>query len=376
MPPRRALSEYSSADPKTLMKRETKIGLLAIVTLVVIFFGYRFLKGAGVFDSQNTFNVVYRDVAGLGTGDAVTINGYRVGLVTGVVLNPEDVRSLIVSIGVDEDLPIPKNTAALIQSDGILGGKFISLEFDRACDGADCAVSGDYLQATEQTIIEGLLGDPAELAPYFDALKSNVGPVVDSITSRTDTNGIGRTLRNFERTSANLAALTNKIDRLLARSDANVNATLASVAAITQNLEANNARIGSILANVDSTTQALARTDLQATLTGVDAALVDLRKTLNSSSGAIENLNAVTAKLDRGEGSLGKLLNDDGLYDQLERTATNTDLLLQDFRLNPKRYVNVSVFGKKQKDYVVPEKDPAEPYTPGEGPTADKPSDN
>ena len=341
------------------MKRETKIGLLAIVTLVAVFFGYRFLKGAGVFDSQNTFTIVYDEVAGLGTGDAVTINGYRVGLVTGVALNPANVRSLIVSIGVDEDLPIPKDAAALIQSDGILGGKFISLEFDRACTGADCAIDGDQLQSAEQTVIEGLLGDPAELAPYFDALRSNVGPVVDSITSRTDTNGIGRTLRNFERTSENLAALTNKLDRLLARSDANVNATLASVAAITQNLEQNNARISSILANVDSTTRALARTDLQSTLTGVDAALVDLRSTLNSSSGAIENLNNVTAKLDRGEGTLGRLLTDEGLYERLERTTINTDLLLQDFRLNPKRYVNVSVFGKRQKEYEYPEDDPA-----------------
>lgn len=348
------------------MKRETKLGLLAIVTLAVVFFGYRFLKGAGVFDSQNTFNIVYDEVAGLGTGDAVTINGYRVGLVTSVGLNPDNVRSLVVSIGVDEDLPIPKNTAALIQSDGILGGKFISLEFDRACTGADCAVSGDYLQAAEQTVLEGLLGDPTELTPYFDAVRDNVGPVVDSITARTDTNGIGRTLRNFERTSENLAALTAKMDRLLARSDANVQATLASVAAITRNLEENNGRIASILANVDSATVALARTDLQATLGGVDAALVDLRQTLQSSSGAIENLNAVTRKIDSGEGSLGMLINDRGLYDRLERTAANTDLLLQDFRLNPKRYVNVSVFGKRQRDYELPEDDPAEPALPGE----------
>ena len=346
------------------MKRETKIGLLAIVTLVVIFFGYRFLKGAGVFSSQTSYRVVYTNVAGLGTGDAVRINGYRVGLVTDVTLNPDNVRSLIVTIGVEEDLPIPKDAEALIQSDGILGGKFISLEFDRACDGANCAVDGDYLTATEQTLLGGIIGEPEEIAPYFDALRDNVGPLVDSVTSRTDTNGIGRTLRNFERTSENLAALTAKIDRLLARSDANINSTLASIAAITNNLEANNAKVTSILANVDTTTRRLAAVDLERTLTGVDEALKDLRTTLNSSSGAIDNLNAVTEKINSGDGTMAKLINDDDLYVRLNRTLANTDLLIQDFRLNPKRYVNVSVFGKRQKDYVVPESDPAESQIP------------
>ncbi len=346
------------------MKRETKLGLLAIVTLVVIFLGYRFLKGAGVFSSQNSFSIVYEEVDGLGTGDLVAINGFRVGLVTDVQLNPENVRSLIVTIGVDDELPIPKNATALIESDGILGGKFISLVFDKACSGGDCAVSGDYLTAAEQTVLAGLIGDPAELTPYFDLLRSNAGPVIDSITSRTDTNGIGRTLRNFETTSRNLAALTEKIDRLLARSSNDLTKTLNSVAGITANLESNNAKIGSILSNVDSTTRNLATVDLGKTLQDVELALTDLRKTLNSSSGAIENLDRVTQKIDSGEGSLGKLINDPGIYDRLDRVMANTDLLLQDFRLNPKRYVGVSVFGKKQKEYDLPENDPAKDNSP------------
>lgn len=350
------------------MKRETKIGLLAIVTLAVILLGYRFLKGAGVFSSQTTYSVIYTDVAGLGTGDAVRINGYRVGLVTDVRLNPDNVRSLIVTFGVEDELPIPKTAAALIQSDGILGGKFISLEFDRACTGPDCALDGDYLTAAEQTLLEGFIGDPEDLAPYFDALRDNAGPLVDSITSRTDTNGIGRTLRNLERSSANLAALTHKIDRLLARSDEDINATLHSIAAISANFESNNARVSGILANVDTMTRRLAAVELENTLTGVDDALVDLRKTLNSSAGAIENLNAVTAKINEGDGTMARLINDDGLYERLDRTVANTDLLIQDFRLNPKRYVNVSVFGKRQREYEVPEDDPAEGYVPGEGP--------
>lgn len=349
------------------MNRETKIGLLAIATLVIIFIGYRFLKGAGVFNSQNTFNIVYEEVDGLGTGDLVAINGFKVGTVTNVVLNPENVRSLIVSIGVDEELPIPKGASALIQSDGLLGGKFISLVFDKACSGADCAESGDYLTAAEQTVLAGLIGNPDELLPYFEILKTNVGPVIDSISSRTDTNGVGRTLRNFETTSQNLAALTQKIDLLLSRSSNDLTRTLNSVAGITANLERNNAKIGRILSSVDSTTRNLSTVDLGKTLQEVELALTDLRKTLDSSSGAIDNLNSVTRKIDNGDGTLGKLINDGEVYDRVDRTMANLDLLLQDFRLNPKRYVNVSVFGKKQKEYDLPDEDPAVPYLPGPG---------
>ncbi len=347
------------------MKRETKIGLLAIVTLVIIFLGYRFLKGAGVFNSQNTFYIVYENVAGLGTGDLVTINGFRVGTVTSIVLNPDNVRSLIVGIGVDEDLPIPKTAGALIKSDGLLGGKFISLEFDVACAGSNCAETGDYLQPSEMSAIASLLGDPKELTPYFDALRSNVGPLIDSVTSRTDTNTIGRTMRNLEVTTQNLTLLTAKIDRLLGASSADLSRSLRSMAGITANLERNNAKIGSILTSVDSTTRKLSTVDLGNTLKEVELSLQELRSTLDKSNGAVQNLANVTEKIDQGDGTLGKLINDDDLYQRLERTAANVDLLLQDLRLNPKRYVNVSVFGKKQKTYDLPSDDPAEDVLPG-----------
>ncbi len=346
------------------MRRETKIGLLALVTLAVVVIGYQFLKGNDVFSSTNTFYIVYEDVDQLGVGDQVVINGFRIGKVTDIQLNKENVRSLIVAITLEGDLPIPKSASALIKSDGLLGGRFISLEFEKACSGADCAVSGDYLTAAEESMIAGLIGDPAALTPYFDLVRDNTGPIIDSITSRTDTNGIGRTMRNMEVTSQNLASLTAKLDRLLANSSSNLSETTSNVASITQNLEDNNAKIESILRNVDSTTSGLAGLDLEKTLTAVNATLTDLKSTLATSNGAMENLAGVTQSINNGDGTLGKLIKEDDIYTRLDRTATNLDLLLQDFRLNPKRYVNVSVFGKKDKEYKVPNDDPAEPQLP------------
>jgi len=345
---------------KPIMKRETKIGILALVTIAVIVVGFNFLKGKEVFSSANTYYVVYDNVDQLSVGDGVRFRGLRVGQVASITLDEETAQNLTVGLTLEEDLPVPTTATVLIKADGLLGGRFITLVFDAPCSGDNCATDGTYLTAASETMLEGLLGDPEDLKRYAEVAKDAAGPIVDSIAQRLDTNGVGRTMRNLETTTQNLARLTEKIDRLLARSGSDLSATVSSVASITKNLETNNAQIASILRNVDSTTSALARVDLGSTLTEVEAALQSLQSTLASSNGAISNLDDITAGLNRGEGSLGMLLQDDAVAVRLERTLTNLDLLMQDLRLNPKRYVNVSVFGKKQKEYDLPEEDPAE----------------
>ncbi len=346
------------------MRRETRIGLLALVALAVMFFGYNFLKGTELFSDKNTYSVVYRNVDQLSGTDPILINGLRVGQVIDVRLNPEDVRSITVQFTTDEDLPIPKDTRATIISTGILGGKAIALEFGEACQGADCAVNGDFLVADERGILAGLIGEPEEVERYVEILKNNAGGIIDSISTRTDTNALGRTLRNLEQTTSNLNALTGRVNNLLARSSENINETAANVAVLSGSLADNNFRLESILRNVDSATTKLAGVDLGQTLAQANQTLQELRGTLERSGGAIDNLNEVSASLNSEKGTAGKLINDDEMYERLNRTIANLDLLLQDFRLNPKRYVNVSVFGKKQKEYDVPDDDPAATYLP------------
>lgn len=346
------------------MNRETKIGALALAAIAVVVVGYNFLKGVELFSDSDTYYVVYENVDQLSVGNLVTLNGYRVGQVATIRLNEENVRALTVGIRIDEDLPIPTDAVATIKSDGLLGGRFVALEFDRACTGPDCAEDGAYLAAGSETVLAALLGDPDQIRDYTAVAQEAVGPLVDSITNRFDTNTVGRTLRNLELTTRNLAVLTARVDRLLARSSESLAGTLANLESVTGNLADNEATISSILSNVDSTTAAFAALELESTLRTVDATLGELRGTLQSSTGTIDNLNAITTTINDGEGTLGKLVAEDDVYTRLDRTITNLDLLLQDFRLNPKRYVNVSVFGKKQREYETPEADPAEPELP------------
>ena len=343
------------------MSRETKIGLLGIATLLIVFFGFNFLRGRDAFSSDATYYAVFDDVQGLAVGNNVTLLGQTIGKVSELSLNLPDANTVLVGVLVDEDVPFPKSTQAKILSDGLLGGAYLELSMEQPCTvSGDCAEDGDYFQAGKSSLLSSLVGDPAEIAPYLDMLRSNAGPLVDSITSRTDTNAIGRTIEQLELTSRNLSSLTARTDALLARSSRDLSTTLSNIAAITENIEANNARIASILANVDSVSGAVAGLALDETVAEVNASIAELRTTLSSSQSAISDLGELAQKLNEGEGSVGRLLNDDELALRLERAVTNADLLLQDFRLNPKRYVNVSVFGKRQKEYERPEDDPAE----------------
>lgn len=347
------------------MNRETKIGALALVAIAVVVAGYNFLKGVELFSDSDTYYVVYENVDQLAVGDLVTLNGYRVGQVAAINLNEDNVRALTVALRIDEDLPIPADAEAVIKSDGLLGGRFVSLEFDRACTGdGDCAEDGAFITAGAEGTLEALLGDPEQIREYTAVAREAVGPLFDSVSSRFDTNTVGRTLHNLELVTENLAVVTARVNRLLISSSQSIAATTENLALVTGNLAANDESIGNIIANLDSTTGSLAALDLEQTLTQVDATLKDLRGTLASTTGTMDNLNTLTAGINNGEGTLGKLVAEDDVYTRLDRSITNLDLLLQDFRLNPKRYVNVSVFGKKQSEYENPEDDPAEGELP------------
>ena len=342
------------------MNRETKIGALALVAIALVAVGYNFLKGVELFSDSETYYVVYENVDQLAVGNLVTLNGYRVGQVSSVELNADNVRALTVGLRVDEDLPIPTDAQAVIKSDGLLGGRFVALEFDRACEGADCAEDGDFIAAGEESVLAALLGDPDQIRDYAAVAQEAVGPLVDSVSTRLDTSAVGRTLHNLEVATQNLAVVTSRVNRLLISSSQSIAATTENLAVVTGSLAANDTSVGRIIANLDATTGSLAALDLQRTLTAVDSSLQDLRGTLAATTGTIDNLNAITATISDGEGTLGRLVAEDDVYVRLDRTITNLDLLLQDFRLNPKRYVNVSVFGKRQEEYETPEDDPAE----------------
>jgi phospholipid/cholesterol/gamma-HCH transport system substrate-binding protein len=315
------------------ISREIKTGIVVLGGILLFILGFSYLKSTPLFDNSKTFYAVYNHVGGLQAGTQVTINGFSVGKVNDIRFNDES-GNLLVTFTVDNSFSFSKNSNAELYDTGIIGGKGIQIK--PVFDGAVVAVSGDTLPSSTRPGLTELVQQ--RLTPLqakvegavtnADSLLMNVNDILGPKTKkdlRESIAGLNTLVKSFQGSA-------NSLNSLLADNQDNLNKSLSNLSVITENFN-----------------------KLSDTL--VNAGLGETIKNLQSTMG---NINDLMAKIEGGEGSLGKLVNDKALYNNLNNASRELDLLLQDFRLNPKRYVNVSVFGKKQIDYALPEEDPAE----------------
>ncbi|WP_343486632.1 MlaD family protein [Allomuricauda sp. d1] len=315
------------------LSREVKTAIIVLVGIFLFILGYSYLKSNSIFDNSRTFYAVYDDVGGLQPGTQVTINGLAVGNVMSIKFKDSSGK-LLVTFSVSNDFPFSKNSKAQLYDTGIIGGKGIQIK--PVFDGAPNAKSGDTLQADVRPGITALVQE--RLTPlqtkvegavsHADTLLMNVNDILDEPTKkelREGIAGLNQLITSFQNSA-------NKLNQLLGDNQRELDSSIKNFST----MSANFAKLSESLSNA-----------------GMDKTIAELQTSLN-------NFNGVLQKIENGQGSLGKMVNDEELYNNLAEASRELDLLLQDFRLNPKRYVNVSVFGKKQKEYAVPEDDPAE----------------
>lgn len=315
------------------LSREIKTGIIVIAGIVAFIFGLSYLKSSPLFENNKTFYAVYDNVGGLQPGTQVSINGYGVGNVIGINFK-DNSGKLLVTFSVSNEFEFSQNSVAELFDTGIIGGK--GIQIIPVFDEAPRAQSGDTLQSKIKPGITELVQQkltPLQLkvegaVSHADSLLMNVNDILDDPTRR-----------ELKQTIVSL----NELIRSFKGSADNLNVLLAN----------NKEQLDNSLKNVDNITSNFSK--LSDSL-----ASVDLAGTLTNFQTTVDKLNGILSKIEQGEGSLGKLHKDDALYNNLAEASRELDLLLQDFRLNPKRYVNVSVFGKKQKEYTLPEDDPAE----------------
>jgi len=294
--------------------------------------GFSFLKSTPIFNNSKTFYAVYKHVGGLQPGTQVSINGFNVGNVNNITFKNRS-GDLLVTFSVDSNFEFSKNSTAELYDTGIIGGK--GIQINPVFDGAPFAQSGDTLLSNIKPGLTDLLQQ--KLAPLqtkielavsnADSLLINFNEVLDEETKRSlreSIKGLNVTVQSFQSSAATL-------NTLLTDNKTKLDSSITNINTITTNF--------SVLS--DSIAQ------------------VGLTNTIRNLEATISNLDKMLAKIEQGDGTLGKLVNDEELYHNLTEASKELDLLLQDFRLNPKRYVNVSVFGKKQKEYEIPENDPA-----------------
>ena len=314
------------------LSREVKTGLIVILGILCVIFGYSYLKASSIFDNNKTLYAVYDDVGGLLPGTEVVINGFSVGNVNNIRFKDSSGK-LLVTFTVTSDFEFSKNSRAELYDTGIIGGKAIRII--PVLDGAAIIKSGDTLNAEVKPGITTLLQEtlpPLQLKlegaiSNADSLLFNVNDILDTKTKsgiRESIAGLNNLIKSFQVSANTMNELVLNNKTQLDSSIKNMNTATSNFAKLSESL--------------------------------VDA---DLTKTVKSIEGTITNLNSILGKIEDGDGTLGKMLTNDELYDNLSNASRELDLLLQDFRLNPKRYVNVSVFGKKQTEYELPENDPA-----------------
>ena len=345
---------------------EARLGLLAIIVLTIMIWGYRFLKGKNLLDNTNTYYITYSHVDGLTASSPVFINGFEVGTVTDVSLQPDNVEQILVEIEVDGEIQIPNTATAVLASAGIMGGKSIILEYGNEDMKNDFLKSKDYLTGSTKGLLNSMV-DANEIDVYFDKLKANINSLIDTFSQgNTSEDGLMESVAEFQATIKNLSGISKKLDLMIGKSYASIDQTLNNVAALSETLKSSNTKIDNIINNLDAVSTDLKNAEIDKTvkaaegaITEVQTSLTTIQGTVKSAESAIDNINKLISKVENGDGSITALLNDEGLYNNLESTSKNLDLLLQDLRLNPKRYINVSVFGKKQVDFTLPSEDPA-----------------
>jgi phospholipid/cholesterol/gamma-HCH transport system substrate-binding protein len=341
------------------MSKEVKIGILAIVCIAGLFWGYKFLKGKNILSRSNTFYAVFEKVEDLPVSSPVLISGLQVGTVQEQYLKDGNPHRIVVVLDIEYSIKLPKDAVVVMQATSLMGGKSIRIDFDHACL-SNCAVSGDTLASRHESILNTLLPE-STLESYLTIIKDNIGGVMDSLDSRFGKEGSpsAEMISDIQKVIHNLSEITTNLNHIVKGMSGDLLKTSKDLNTLSSALAADSKKISSIIHNVDALSKQLSNSGLETTLKDAGLAVRKLDQTMESFGKTAAQLEITMAKVNKGDGSLGLLLNDKSLYHNLDRSTKQLDLLLQDVRLNPKRYVNVSVFGKKQKEYDLPEEDPA-----------------
>ncbi|MDR1459798.1 MAG: MlaD family protein [Bacteroidales bacterium] len=304
---------------------EIKITLFAIAGLFLLVWGINFLKGIDIFKKQYSYHVIFENTAGLLPAHAVTINGMNIGTVDKIQLLPQLSNKVLVTINVDKQIEIPANSVIRIVSPNPLSSPQIEILFG---DAADYIAQGDTVQGMQTDGLLSGLGDVIEpLKSILISLDTSMALLKQTLQSDA--------LSDVEATLKNLHSATAKIDGLLANNTKKINTIITDVQTLTTTLHKNDDKINGIVDNLHTVSGSLAE--------------AELKQTINNAASAVGKLDSMFAAIRQGEGTLGQLIVNDSMYIHLQSSIVSLNKLLDDIKANPKRYINITVFEKKNK---------------------------
>lgn len=312
-------------------KREIRIGIVFIIATLVMIWGLMYLKGLELFTSSRLFYAVYDNVDGLVVSNPVTLNGLSVGQVNVLKFDPHHNGKIICELYIKNEYPFPKNSIARIRSSSLLGSKEVAIILGNSKTAAN---NGDTLLND----VEASLGSEVnkQLLPLkrkAENLISSIDSVViivQQVLNKNTRESLVQAIDHVKEALSNISHATYDLDTLVSSQRKNIAGIIVNVESISKNLKQNNEKISHIINNLSNVSDSLAKARIPATIMQVNLVM--------------KSLNTALEKINKGEGSLGLLVNDQKLYTDLENAARNLNLLIEDLKANPKKYLKVSVF--------------------------------
>lgn len=310
------------------LSNETKVGTLTVIAIAILFIGYSFLRGNDIFSSDNMFYTDYDNVDGLTPSKPVLVNGYQIGRVSKMYLTESG--KIRTEFKIKSEYDIPDNTIARIVSESILGGKAIVFELGNsptlARDGGP--LTSD-VQANLMEKVEPLQKKIENLVVKLDSVLSAVNTALDDEFQRD----FKKSLKSISISLNNMEKITNDVEGLMGSERVRLAKIMQNLESITNNFQNNNGKINSILTNLDGLSNDLAK--------------MEIKSTVDNANQAMKDVQAITDKINKGEGSIGLLVNDEELYNNLNNASQSLDQLVNDLKTNPGKYLKISLFGKK-----------------------------
>jgi phospholipid/cholesterol/gamma-HCH transport system substrate-binding protein len=308
------------------IKTEIRIGLIVLSTISLVIWGINFLKGKNVLKRTDVYYAVFHDISGLKLSGSVFILGMKVGVINNIDFNNHGYDEILVALAINKGLTIPKNSTIELYSSDIMGNKALRILPSREKENAKF---GDTLVSSVQADLIASL--QSELAPFKNKAESAISSL-DSLVTAFNHVMDPATQKKLQLSIGNLSESTSSLAQQLAPGG-KLQQTISSLATFTKTLSDNKEKLNSIFANMGEITDSIAKSNLKGTI-------LNMNKTFEQTQILLSGIN-------KGNGSLGLLVTNDSLYNNLKSASANLSSLLEDLNKNPKRYVHFSIFGKK-----------------------------
>jgi len=312
------------------LSKEFLTGFIFLLSIVLLIYGIKFLKGIDIFNSNKTYFSVYSNVNGLQVGSNITLNGFNVGIVNDIILF-NDNKELLVSFSLNKIDSIPDNSNFKIINQDLMGTKGVSLILGNSVSYANF---GDTITSSVENSLQDEVN--AQILPLKNKAEELIGSVdslltiVTAVLNKNTRENLSNSISSLDQTFLLMSKTMVKVDSLVYFNDNRISNILSNIEAISSNINNNNNNIKQIIENVSLITDSIAKSDIIS---------------------FVQNINELTSNISNGKGSLGKLINDDAFYNNLEKSSQEMNQLIEDIKNNPSRYVNFSILGGAKKPY-------------------------